>query len=143
MINFLFYKYCFKQTKDGNLFSVEDQVKLTPEYVNDMFAKHLEFVVTKGTKSLNLFGIRTDRKKEEAPESYGNTIVNFHNGVFMLFVHNNKTKKIVPKEIEEEIKVDHHPYTCVIIDTRQGSQAILVQQKKNAFPDTDYVVNLS
>ena len=142
MINFLFYKYCFKQTQEGNLFSAEGHEKVTPESVNDMFAKHLEFVVTKGTKSLNLFGTKTDSKKEEAPESYGNSIVNFHNGVFMLFVHNNKTKKIVPKEIEEEIKVDHHPYACVIVDTRPGSQAILVQQKKNAFPDTDYVVDL-
>ena len=142
MINFLYYKYCFQQTKDGNLFSGEGHEKLTPEYVNGVFAEHLEFVVTKGTKSLNLFGTKTDRKKEEAPESYGNSIVNFHNGVFILFVHNNKTKKIVPKEIEEEIKVDHHPYTCVIVDTRPGSQAILVQQKKNAFPNTDYVVEL-
>lgn len=106
MINFLFYKYCFKQTQEGNLFSAEGHEKVTPESVNDMFAKHLEFVVTKGTKSLNLFGTKTDSKKEEAPESYGNSIVNFHNGVFMLFVHNNKTKKIVPKEIEEEIKVE-------------------------------------
>ena len=142
MINFLFYKYCFEQTKDGNLFSGENHEKVSPEYINARFAEHLETVVTKGTKSLNLFGIKSDRKKEEAPESYGNTIVNFHNGVFMLFVHNNKTKKIVPKEIEEEIKVDHHPYTCVIVDTRPESQAILVQQKKNAFPNTDYVVEL-
>ena len=97
MINFLFYKYCFEQTKDGNLFSGENHEKVTPEYINARFAEHLETVVTKGTKSLNLFGIKSDRKKEETPESYGNTIVNFHNGVFMLFVHNNKTKKIVPK----------------------------------------------
>lgn len=98
---------------------------MTPEYINARFAEHLETVVTKGTKSLDLFGIKSDRKKEETPESYGNTIVNFYNGVFMLFVHNNKTKRIVPKEIEEEIKVDHHPYTCEIVDTRPESQAIL------------------
>lgn len=142
MINFLYYKYCFEQTKDGNLFSGDGHENVTPEYINGLFAEHLGFVVTKGTKSLNLFGTKTDSKKEEAPESYGNSIVNFHNGVFMLFVHNNKTKKIVPKEIEEEIKVAHHPYTCVIVDTRPEAQAILVQQKKNAFPNTDYVVEL-
>jgi hypothetical protein len=124
------------------LFSAEDHVKVTPDYINGQFADHLEFVLTKGTKSLNLYGIKTERNQEESPESYGNTIVNSHDGVFMLFVHNNKTKKIVPKEIEEEIKVDHHPYACVIVDTRPGSQAILVQQKKNAFPNTDYVVQL-
>lgn len=142
MINFLYYKYCFEQTRDANLFSAEDHVKVTPDYINGQFADHLEFVLTKGTKSLNLYGIKTERNQEESPDSYGNTIVNSHDGVFMLFVHNNKTKKIVPKEIEEEIKVDHHPYACVIVDTRPGSQAILVQQKKNAFPNTDYVVQL-
>ena len=131
MINFLYYKYCFEQTRDANLFSAEDHVKVTPDYINGQFADHLEFVLTKGTTSLNLYGIKTERNQEESPESYGNTIVNSHDGVFMLFVHNNKTKKIVPKEIEEEIKVDHHPYACVIVDTRPGSQAILVQQKKN------------
>lgn len=142
MINFFYYKYCFKQTRDANLFSVENKKKITAEYINEQFADHLEFVLTKGTKSLNLFGIKTDKKQEQSPESYGNTIVNSHDGVFMLFVHNNKTKKIVPKEIEEEIKVDHHPYACVIVDTRPGFQSILVQQKKNAFPNTDYVVEL-
>ena len=49
----------------------------------------------------------------------------------MLHVRNNKSKKFMPKDSEEAQKVGHYPYSLVIIDTRPGSQAILVQQKKD------------
>lgn len=83
MINFLFYKYCFEQTKDGNLFSGENHEKVTPEYINAGLAEHLETVVTKGTKSLNLLGIKSDRKKEEAPESYKPITAGGDNGLIV------------------------------------------------------------
>lgn len=57
-------------------------------------------------------------------------------------VRNNKVKKVMPKDQTETQDVGHFPICWVIIDTRPDSMAILVQQKSDAFKNSDEVICL-
>lgn len=142
MANFLFYKYRFVKTDDRSLFSLDDSVRVSEESLNTRLYEDLISKMTKGTKTLTLYNFKTDKKGEESSESYGNKILQFAEGVFLLHVRNNKRKKFMPIDKDEAQEIGHYPYTWVIIDTRPDSQAILVQQKKDAFQNPDTVVSL-
>ena len=142
MANFFFYRYHFVQTGDKNLFSKEDNEKVTGEYLNMKFADDLRGKSSAGNHGINLYGFKPDRSGVESSESYVNEIRRFADGVVMLQVRNNKRKKFMPVDKVEAQEVGHYPYCWVIVDTRPGSQAIVVQQKKEAFQNPDAVVSL-
>lgn len=143
MANFLFYRYNFVQgPSEASLFPVDSDEPLTNEFHNRRFKDDLQSKATTGTKKLTLYATIKERNGDTRTENYENEILNFYEGVCMLRVRNNKSKKFMPKDSEEAQKVGHYPYALVIIDTRPGSQAILVQQKKDAFENTDIVADL-
>lgn len=142
MANFLFYHYDFVKTDDRNLFSKDDNEQVTGDYLNGKFADDLASKATVGNAGLNLYEFKVDRRNEETSESYVNEVKRSVDGVVMLQVRNNKHKKIMPIDKVEALDVPHYPYTLVIVDTRPGSHAILVQHKKDAFQNPDTVASL-
>ena len=96
MANFFFYRYHFVQTGDKNLFSKEDNEKVTGEYLNMKFADDLRGKSSAGNHGINLYGFKPDRSGVESSESYVNEIRRFADGVVMLQVRNNKRKKFMP-----------------------------------------------
>ena len=73
--NFYFYRYHFVQTGDKNLFSKEDNEKVTGEYLNMKFADDLRGKSSAGNDGINLYGFKPDRSGMESPESYGNEML--------------------------------------------------------------------
>ena len=73
---------------------------------------------------------------------YTNEIKHFADGVALLEVRNNKFKKVMPRDKNESVDVEHCPLCWAIIDTRPDSMAILVQQKRDVFGNADDVVGL-
>lgn len=84
MANFFFYRYHFVQTGDKNLFSKEDNEKVTGEYLNMKFADDLRGKSSAGNHGINLYGFKPDRSGVESSESYVNEIRRFADGVVML-----------------------------------------------------------
>ena len=142
MANFLFYKYRFVQTGERSLFSVEDGERVSEEFLNERLAKSLCDKMCDGMKALTLYEFKRDRRGVETSENYVNRMLQCAENVVLLDVRNNKSKTVMPIDKDEQEKVPHHPYTLVVIDVRAGSQAILVQQKKDAFQNPDAVVGL-
>ncbi len=139
MANFFFYKYHFENTKELLLFSKEGGEEFSNEYLNKRFLEDLSDKFENAShRELNLYDVRDDG----TPEIFANEIKRCEDGVVFLEVHNNKHKYIMPKDKTESQEVEHYPFCWVIIDTRPESQAILVQQKKEAFKDADYLVKL-
>ncbi len=141
MANFLFYRYHFVNTGEKSLFSADDNEVLSNELLNKRF---IDDMVSKGehTKELNLSGFKYDRKGEQTSEIYANEIKRCDNGIVLLQVRNNKKKRFMPINQTEPQEVGHYPYCWVIVDTRAESQAILVQQKREAFQNPDDVASL-
>ena len=73
--NFYFCRYHFVQTGDKNLFSTEDNEKVTGEYLNMKFADDLRGKSSAGNDGINLYGFKPDRSGMESPESYGNEML--------------------------------------------------------------------
>lgn len=143
MANFLFYRYKFVQgPSDASLFPVDSDKPVSNELHNRRLADDLLSKATSGTKRLTLYANVKERNGDTRTENYENDILNYHDGVFMLHVRNNKSKKFMPIDKDQAQKVGHYPYALVIVDTRPGSQAILVQQKKEAFENADVVADL-
>lgn len=139
MANFLLYKYKFEKTDERLLFSDKEGETLSNEALNNMLNKALISAFKESAnKSLTLYSI----KGEGEPESYPNDIRNSIDGVTMLEVRNNKTKKVMPLNKNEEEAIGHYPICWVFIDSRPTSTAILVQQKFDVFPKTETVVEL-
>lgn len=141
MANFLFYKYHFEQTDDRSLFSQETGELVTESFLNEQFQADLK---TKASKhiDLNLYAFKADRKGEQTSEQFANEILQYDEGIVFLDVRNNKVKKVIPIDQTEPKDVGHFPYCGVIIDTRPDSMAILVQQKSDAFKNSDEVIGL-
>ena len=57
MANFFFYRYHFVQTGDKNLFSKEDNEKVTGEYLNMKFADDLRGKSSAGIMVLTCMGL--------------------------------------------------------------------------------------
>jgi len=140
MANFLFYKYRFEQTVERSLFA-EDGKEVSDSYLNERFAEDLASKAEIHPE-LNLYDIKSDKKGEESPEIYVNEIKRYDNGIVLLQVRNNKHKKVMPIDQTEAVEIEHYPYCWVIVDSRPESRAILVQQKNDAFKNTDTVVGL-
>lgn len=142
MANFLFYKYHFERVDNRNLFNQEGKT-VSENCLNDKLVEHLSSVFNESSsRSLNLYDIKTDRSGVSAPELYPNEVMRFDDGIALLQIHNNKHKKIMPKDSTVAQEVEHYPYCWVIIDMRPGSQAILVQQKRESFRDSDAVAGM-
>ena len=143
MANFLLYKYLFEKTLERSLFSVTDGESLTEELLSSRLYDVLNAAYhSKNTNQLNLFSIVKNRKGETEPESYANSILNCSDAVALIAIRNNKVKKVMPIDSNEEKEIGHYPICLVIIDTRPGSAAILVQQKSNCFANTDMVIEI-
>ncbi len=140
MANFLYYKYRFEQTVERSLFS-EDGKEVSDSYLNERFAEDFENKY-KTVPELNLYDVKENKQKEEAPEIYVNKIKRYESGIVLLEVRNNKHKKVMPIDKTEAVEIDHYPFCWVIVDCRPESRAILVQQKNDAFKNTDTVVGL-
>ena len=96
MANFFFYRYHFVQTDERNLFSKDDNERVTGEYLNMRFSDDLQGKSSVGNHGLNLYGFRPDRSGVETSETYVNEIRRFAEGVVLLQVRNNKRKKFMP-----------------------------------------------
>ena len=142
MANFLFYKYRFEKTGEKTLFSTEDNAHVSNEYLNDKFAGLIGERAGAKIRKLNLYSVKADKKGVTAPEMYTNEIKNFADGIALLEVRNNKFKKVMPRDKNESVDVEHCPLCWAIIDTRPDSMAILVQQKKDVFGNADEVAGL-
>lgn len=143
MANFLLYKYKFEKTSQRSLFSSTAGETLTEDLLGEMLDDALKSARdSRSNNQLNLYATIKNRKGESEPEIYANTILRNSDGVTLIEVRNNKTKKIMPIDSNEEQSIGHYPICLVIIDTRPGSGAILIQQKSNAFASTDFVVEI-
>ena len=142
MANFLFYKYRFEKTGEKTLFSAEDNAHVSNEYLNDKFAGLIGERAGAKIRKLNLYCVKADKKGVTSPEMYTNEIKHFAGGVALLEVRNNKFKKVMPRDKNESVDVEHCPLCWAIIDTRPDSMAILVQQKRDVFGNADDVVGL-
>ncbi len=141
MANFLFYRYHFENTGLRSLFSPEAGENVSEKTLNDDLIKDLKGIWD-NTRVLQLTGYKYDRKGEQTPEIYANEVERFDNGIVQILVKNNKVKHYIPLNSNEKKDVDHHPFCWVIIDTRPGSQVILVQQKREAFANPNDVAVL-
>lgn len=142
MANFLFYRYRFEKTGDQNLFSEQTGEHLTEENINERMAEDLRSKGSRADKKLNLYAMKTDRSGVQSSEQYYNEIMRVADRIALLQVRNNKHKKVMPKDSTETVDVDHFPFCWVIVDTRLGSTAILVQLKKDTFRNADDVADL-
>ena len=142
MANFLFYRYRFEKTGDQNLFSEQTGEHLTEENINERMEEDLRSKGSRGEKKLNLYAMKTDRSGVQSSEQYYNEIMRVADRIALLQVRNNKHKKVMPKDSTETVDVDHFPFCWVIVDTRPGSKAILVQMKKDTFKNADDVADL-
>ncbi len=142
MANFLFYKYRFEATGERTLFSAGDDARVSNEYLGGKFAELIGRKAETQSPALDLYNVKTDRNGVKSPELYTNEIKRFDGGVALLEVRNNKVKKVMPRDKNESVDVEHCPFCRVIIDTRPGSMAILVQQKRDTFGNADEVVGL-
>ena len=142
MANFLFYKYRFEKTGEKTLFSTEDNAHVSNEYLNDKFAGLIGERAGAKIRGLNLYSVKADKKGVTSPEMYTNEIKHFADGVALLEVRNNKFKKVMPRDKNESVDVEHCPLCWAIIDTRPDSMAILVQQKRDVFGNADDVIGL-
>ena len=142
MANFLFYKYRFEPTGEKTLFSAEDNAHVSNEYLNDKFAVLIGERAEAKFRKLNLYCVKADKKGVKSPEMYTNEIKHFVGGVALLEVRNNKFKKVMPRDKNESVDVEHCPLCWAIIDTRPDSMAILVQQKRDVFGNADDVAGL-
>ena len=142
MANFLFYKYRFEKTGEKTLFSAEDNAHVSNEYLNDKFAGLIGEKAGAKIRKLNLYCVKADKKGVTSPEMYTNEIKHFADGVALLEVRNNKFKKVMPRDKNESVDVEHCPLCWAIIDTRPDSMAILVQQKRDVFGNVDDVAGL-
>ena len=94
MANFLFYRYKFVQgPSEASLFPVDSDEPLTNEFHNRRFKDDLQSKSTTGTKKLTLYATIKERNGDTRTENYENEILNFYEGVCMLRVRNNKSKK--------------------------------------------------
>ena len=143
MANFLFYRYHFVPAEEPDLFAQEERTDASREddMHNPRLSADLESKAS-GIKKLNLYEFKTDKTGVQTSVQYENDLINSFGGVTMLQVRNNKHKKVIPIDKLEALDVPHYPYTLVIVDARPGCQAILVQQKKEAFQNPDAVVSL-
>lgn len=141
MANFLFYRYHFEQTDERSLFSQETGELVAESSLNEQFRADLEKKAS-NHMDLNLYAFKTDRKGEQTSEQFINEIYQYDNGIVFMDVRNNKVKKVMPKDQTETQDVGHFPICWVIIDTRPDSMAILVQQKSDAFKNSDEVIGL-
>lgn len=135
MANFLFYKYRFEQVEEKNLFSPEE-IAVTVDSLNVQLANLL-----RDSENLNLYETKT-KNGSSYTESYINEIVRFDEGVAMVEVRNNKQKKVMPKDQNETMAVEHYPYCWIVVDTRPSAHMILVQLKKDVFYSPDMVANI-
>ncbi len=142
MANFLFYKYRFEPTGERTLFSAEDGTRVSSERLNGKLEELIGQRAGESEPVLNLYCVKTDRNGVKSPELYTNEIKRFDGGVALLEVRNNKFKKVMPRDKNESVDVEHCPVCRAIVDTRPGSMAILVQQKREAFGNADEVVGL-
>ena len=141
MANFLFYRYRFVKTDERTLFSTQDGENLSDSLLNSKFNDDLA-LKAKNHTDLNLYDFKTDRKGEQTSESYVNEIKHYDAGIALLQVRNNKRRKFMPVDQTEQQEVGHYPICWVIVDTRPGSMAILVQQKNDTFKNSDDVAAL-
>ena len=142
MANFLFYKYRFEKTGEKTLFSKADNVDVSSEYLNDKLTELFDGIDGAKARKLNLYCVKADKKGVKSPEMYTNEIKHFAGGVALLEVRNNKFKKVMPRDKNESVDVEHCPLCWAIIDTRPDSMAILVQQKRDVFGNADDVAEL-
>lgn len=143
MANFLLYKYKFGKTTERSLFSTADGESVTESLLSRRLDSALKSAyVSSRTNQLNLYATVRNRKGESEPEIYANTILRNSDGVTLIEIRNNKTKKIMPIDSNEEQSIGHYPICLVIVDTRPDSEAILVQLKNNAFASTDFVIGI-
>lgn len=142
MANFLFYKYRFEKTGEKTLFSNADNADVSSEYLNDKLTELFDGIDGTKTRNLNLYNVKTDKKGVKSSEMYTNEIKRFADGVALLEVRNNKYKKVMPRDKNESVDVEHCPLCWAVIDTRPDSMAILVQQKRDVFGNADDVVGL-
>lgn len=140
MANFLLYKYQFEHSKEPDIFAdknvVLDESK-QKELINSLFIQ--EGVCLKSLS--NLYGMKTTANGESEPNIYVNEILRSWNGVTLIKIRNNRTKKIMPIDSNDEQKIGHYPFCWVIVDTRPSSCSILVQQNA-AFPNPDTVAEI-
>lgn len=142
MANFLFYKYRFEKTGEKTLFSNADNADVSSEYLNGKLRELFDGIDGTKVRNLNLYNVKTDKKGVKSPEMYTNEIKRFADGVVLLEVRNNKYKKVMPRDKNESVDVEHCPLCWAIVDTRPDSMAILVQQKRDVFGNADDVVGL-
>lgn len=142
MANFLLFKYKFEPTTDHSLFSVKDNETLTADLLSRKLDETLKSAYeSKVRDPLNLYAIVSNRKGETEPEPYHNDVLQNFDGVSLVEVRNSRIKKYMPLDGHEEKAMDHFPICWVIVDTRPGSSAILVQLN-NAFSSADFVMDL-
>ena len=142
MANFLFYKYRFEKTGEKTLFSNADNTGVSNEYLNGKLTELFDGIDGAKTRKLNLYSVKADKKGVTSPEMYTNEIKHFAGGVALLEVRNNKFKKVMPRDKNESVDVEHCPLCWAIIDTRPDSMVILVQQKRDVFGNADDVAGL-
>lgn len=142
MANFILYRYKFEQLTEVELFSAEYDEKCTEDTHNKRFVDALTNAFNaKVNPALNFFSTKTEKDGTQSPEIYYNSIDCMDSGIFILRVRNNKVKKVIPLDSDEEKEVGHFPPCWVIIDTRPGSRLILVQ-KNDAFSNVDNVIDM-
>ena len=113
---FHFYRYHFVQTGDKNLFSKEDNEKVTGEYLNMKFADDLRGKSSAGNDGINLYGFKPDRSGMESPESYGNEMLS---RLDLLTVHEIKRPssgirhKATLLEIHTSVHIELGPMTLL------------------------------
>lgn len=140
MANFYLFKYDFIQSQVRELFS-EDGTHLDRiELDNRLYSLLSPAENCKKTLD-NLYGIKTSSNGESEPDIYVNEILRNWKGVTLISIRNNRSKKIMPIDSNDEKKIGHYPFCWVIIDTRPESQVILVQQN-TAFPNPDKVAEI-
>lgn len=144
MANFLFYRYHFVPMDEVDMFMQKDE-SVEPSHYDELHNPRLSEDFSNkasGIKKLNLYEFKKDNKGVQSSVQYENDLLNYDSGVVMLQVRNNKHKKVIPIDKLEALDIPHYPYTLVIVDTRPGSQAILIQQKTSAFKYTETVAKL-
>lgn len=120
MANFLFYKYRFEPTGERTLFSAEDGTRVSSEHLNGELEELIGQRAGESEPVLNLYCVKTDRNGVKSPELYTNEIKRFDGGVALLEVRNNKFKKVMPRDKNESVDVEHCPVCRAIVDTRPG-----------------------
>lgn len=116
MAIFAIYKYTLKQTQEGDLFvegTTDRLLDKAQEIFNDMITGDKPFPIQLP-------------KRDNTAIALDNEVVCKRDRVSLLMVCNEKSKKIMEKKDEQEIK--YHPGCYVIIDNREGVANMAIER---------------